>query len=420
MRVQQLPGNRVSRSTPQALQPGQIVQGKIMKLYANQTAQIQLGSRKMIAQLEASLTVGGRYHFQVQPSDELIHLRVIGGQLPKQGAGDEMELLKQLGFKASKSHADLVQTLNKEKIPFTKEQLQGAFRLLNESKSTQQTQQIIRYMFAADLPITRSIYQAMDSVRSTGMTEQMTLLLNQLRRNPNPSNLHQKLMHQLQQMLEPSLGKPEDSFLFASPKEQLLNHVRQVLQFTGLNDENVLATNRMKEQHTIKSMLLQFLQQGDGAAQEQSRKLLHFLNGMQLHSVQETANVLQAHLQLPGAKLGLSSDMDMQFTGNKTDNGTISTDSCRILFYLELTNLKETIVDMHIQKRAVIVTIYNDHEDLRKQSTSLKPKLKEGLKHLDYQLSTLTFQPINEKNQLDSARVKTAYSKSYQGVDYRI
>ncbi|TRM12384.1 hypothetical protein FH966_12170 [Lentibacillus cibarius] len=420
MRVQQLPGNRVSRSMPQALQPGQIVQGKIMKLYANQTAQIQLGSRKMIAQLEASLTVGGRYHFQVQPSDELIHLRVIGGQLPTQGAGDEMELLKQLGFKASKSHADLVQTLNKEKIPFTKEQLQGAFRLLNESKNTQQTQQIIRYMFAAGLPITRSIYQAMASVRSIGMTEQMTLLLNQLRRNPNPSNLYQKLTYQLQQILEPSLGKSEDPFLFASPKEQFLNHVRQVLQFTGLNDENVLATNRMKEQHTIKSMLLQFLQQGDGAAQEQSRKLLHFLNGMQLQSVQETANVLQAHLQLPGAKLGLSSDMDMQFTGNKTEDGTISTDSCRILFYLELTNLKETIVDMHIQKRAVIVTIYNDHEDLRKQSTSLKPKLKEGLKQLDYQLSTLTFQPINEKNQLGSDRVKTAYPKSYQGVDYRI
>jgi hypothetical protein len=59
-------------------QPGQILNGKITKLFPNGIASLQVGSQKMVAQLEASLDVKHRYWFQVQPGDGKVKLKVIG------------------------------------------------------------------------------------------------------------------------------------------------------------------------------------------------------------------------------------------------------------------------------------------------------------------------------------------------------
>ncbi|MFD1360322.1 hypothetical protein [Lentibacillus salinarum] len=593
MNVQQLlSGNRITSSnSTQILRPGQIMQGQIMQLYPNQKAQIQLGSQKVIAQLEASLSAGGKYHFQVQPSDDVIHLRVIGEQLQNQGSQNVMALLRRLGLKASRSNAGLLQALINEKIPFTKDQLQRSFQLLNSAQNSRQAQQTIKSMISAGLPVTNSVYQALASVNTAGMTDQMTSLLNQLRQNPDRTSLQQNLMNRISQMVEPSSGssvlvkqiateafshqqqffqilkaagavdarmdfsrwqaewtsntrqdgsingklpyqlnhaktirlletlqqngmsirnvsqeflqqwsatienaalnnqsvsgkvflqlkqqltkslmplmttaqqeqfskliqnnpdqlqqllstlqtmadkqtytaidnlltlfKTENIFPFSSPKEQFLSQIRQVLQSVGLNYENQLANHQFHEQqHTIKSMLLQLIQQSDGAVGERTQQLLHFLNGMQIQSVHESGNAIQANLQVPGQKFGLPDDLRLEFSGHKTEDGKINPDSCRILFYLDLTNLNETIIDMHIQKRAVAITIYNDQQGhLTEQSAVLKPMLKEGLESLDYRLSTVTFKPIHEKNQLGNETLKAAYYKPYQGVDYRV
>ncbi|SFB20614.1 hypothetical protein SAMN04488072_109173 [Lentibacillus halodurans] len=592
MNVQQLLSGKTSNiaKSPQVLRPGQIIQGKIMKLYPNQKAQIQLGTQKVIAQLEASLSAGGKYHFQVQPSDDVVHLRVIGEQLQNHSSQNMMALLQQLGMKTSGSNVALLQALIKEKIPFTKEQLQRAFQLLNSAKNRQTAQQTIKGMISSGLPITDMVYQALASVNAGGMTDQMTSVLNQLRQTPDQTSLQQNLMHRINQILEPSPGnstlvkqivteasnnnqqlfqalkvagaidahvdfskwkaewttsarqdgsingkqpfqlnrsealqllealqkngvrirkasqvfvqqwsstienaalnkqsisgqdfwqlkqqltkslmplmsgaqhehfakliqnnpvqlqqllttlqtmagsqtyttienvltplKTENTFLFSSPKEQFLSQIQQVLQSTGLTYENQLAKNQFHEQqNTIKSMLLQLVQQNDGAVSERSQQLLHFLNGMQLQSVHETANVIQAHLQVPGQKLGLPDDLQLDFSGHKTEDGKINPDSCRILFYLDFANLNETIIDMHIQKRNVSITIFNDRDNLTEQSAAFKPMLQEGLGSLDYQLSAIIFKPIYDKNQSANETIRKTYQKPYQGVDYRI
>src|SRR5690625_1477000 len=87
----------------QTIKVGQIIQGKILKLYPNQKAQIQLGSQIMIAQLEAALAVGERYHFQVEATDDLIHLKVIGEHLKNRPQTHITALLQALGLKTSKT-----------------------------------------------------------------------------------------------------------------------------------------------------------------------------------------------------------------------------------------------------------------------------------------------------------------------------
>ncbi|MFB4167514.1 hypothetical protein [Virgibacillus sp. JSM 102003] len=595
MSIQQLAGQRITSSqvsnSTQTLRSGQIVQGKIVKLFPNNKAQIQLGTQKMIAQLEASLTVGGKYHFQVQASDSVVHLKVIGDQLKNRANVNMMSLMRQLGLNATKSNIALMQSLISEKIPFSKEQLQKAFQLLDSAKNKFQAHQILKEMIASRLPITDSVYQALAAKNTNGITDQMKSLLQQLRQDTNQTKLHQHMINRLSQLTErpsnqlvkqiisqasnnnqqlfnvlkssgivdasvdfstwksewatfakqdnlvsgsntklpfqlnsmeatrvleqmsnngtsirsnskaviqsfghsvetavanntalpghefsqlkqqltktimPLLSDTQqqqltkiisnsptqmrqllsvlqtmarsdtyadidnvlttmklgESFLNSSPKEQFLSQIQQVLRFTGLNYENQLANNMAKQQSaTIKSMLMQILQQSDGTVHDRSQQLLNFINGMQIQSVNDTNNFLQASLQVPAEKLGLPNDMQLDFEGKRTEDGEINPDFCRIIFYLELANLNETIIDMNIQKRAVAITIYNDLSEMADYSNSLKPMVKEGLESLNYQLSTITIKPIHENYLSDSDKLKTAYQNSYQGVDYRV
>lgn len=65
------------------LRNGQIIQGKVMKLFPNQRAEIQIGGQKVIAKLDASLTLHRSYHFQVQIKGGIIYLHVLAEQQKK-------------------------------------------------------------------------------------------------------------------------------------------------------------------------------------------------------------------------------------------------------------------------------------------------------------------------------------------------
>jgi hypothetical protein len=65
------------KPTIQALKPGQIIVGKIIKLFPNQTAEIQIGSQKLIARLEIPLLANQQYWFQVQMEEGKVRLKMI-------------------------------------------------------------------------------------------------------------------------------------------------------------------------------------------------------------------------------------------------------------------------------------------------------------------------------------------------------
>src|SRR5699024_1968337 len=117
--------------------------------------------------------------------------------------------------------------------------------------------------------------------------------------------------------------------------------------------------DQITQQQTIKSLLLQMMQ-SNSQMNEKLMPFIHLINGLQLQSVHETQNMIQATIQLPGEKFILPKDLYFQFEGKKTEDGKLDPDHCRILFVLQLQHLDETIIDMFIQKRIVSLTIYND------------------------------------------------------------
>lgn len=604
MGIDQILRNRMINTvnSVQTIKTGQIIQGKILKIYPNNKAQIQLGSQIMIAQLEASLAVGERYHFQVEAADDLIHLKVIGEHLKNRPQTNITDLLQVLGLKVSKGNIDFVQHLINEKIPFDRAHLVHAFSLLDSAKNKPASQQVLKEMIIQRLPMNESVFQALLSKNTTEFSPQLRAVLQQLEQHQNPTELQRDLLHRLRQMTEVpptnqtriitqiitqasmnnqqlldtikltglldqniefstwksqwesfqsqnqltadnspnhqslqrnmpfsvnvkmieqalnnmmnSQGKirevsqeivgkwssqinetviknmplPErnyeqfkhevtqkllplltnnqqaimldkldnqpvqlrqlltiiqqytyqqtytnieqilttiteqDPFNTLLPQEQFLGQIRQMLLFSGLTDENLLTQDTItgQQNQTVKSMLIQLLQQGDSVGNERAQQLLHHINGLQLQSVQENGSFIQASLVVPGEKLALNNDIYIEFESKKTENGKINPEFCRILFYLDLANLRETIVDMQIQKRLVTVTVFNDDQTLKMQAENLQPSLKKGLASLNYQLTNIMVKPLEERNAIKKETTTHSMKNSYEGIEFRI
>lgn len=211
------------------------------------------------------------------------------------------------------------------------------------------------------------------------------------------------------------------------PKAQTLfmENIKQATNTMGLNYERLLA-NDMLEQHqtsTLKNVLMKFAEGNNQQLSEQSKQMIHLINGMQINSIQESNHMLLASLQLPGLPLGLTNDINLEFEGSKSEDGKIDADFCRIVFYLELSNIEETVIDMNVQNRNIMMTIFNDHPEIKKTADNLHAILSEGLTSLSYTLSSVLVKPMSSKTtETETKRVISPYEKqtNHQGVDYRI
>ncbi|WLV25745.1 hypothetical protein QR721_05945 [Aciduricibacillus chroicocephali] len=216
-------------------------------------------------------------------------------------------------------------------------------------------------------------------------------------------------------------------FTQPQPKEQFLGAIRLMIDETGLtHEENIFRGETSKVSQDLKSQLL-LLDKAPGQpsqVQEAGRQMLQFINGLQLQSVSQSEHLIQASMMLPGGALGLESDARLDFEGKKDKNGAINPEFCRILFYLDLQNLEETIVDMNVNKGNVSVTVYNDHDLISSVARRFVPLLEKGLEEMDYKLASISIKSRSAREQVDrssnsAASVVQRGNKSGK-VDYRI
>lgn len=655
-----------------SLRSGQIVQGKILKIYPNHRAELQIGSQKMVAQLEAPLAVGERYHFQVTNTEDVIELKVIGSTLRNNPTTMEniSQLLNELNIQSSRPTLQFVQTLMNEKIPFTKQQLQQAIRILQQANGSTDAQRVLVEILGRNLPMTESVFNALLVKGMTNTSNEFSSLLNALQTNQMGNNVQNQLIEQLLQMLNSNNNSsnqlvhqlssfvnpvnvddiinqliqnrqsiisnaqqllnilPNDPSQFTqynveqakriinqmqvpndvkqmlltmlnnnraellnvvrslanntaftdlqsfisnnSVQQQFLSHINQFTLLSGLTYENTvqhnvlnmsgqnieqvlnqllvqqtniqqaasqltnkwapyfdndanqqmndtqliafkrdveeqivrllpqnqrsavlnllqsndstervwqfmqtlsrsdtfdqlnnlllnakdnninLSTNMMNQmpegrallqsllmspeltvnhgandqlQQTIKGLLLQLVQQNDSALGDRAQQTLHFINGLQLNSVNETSHFIQASIQVPGDQIGLNGDLYMDFESQKTEDGKIDSDYCRILFFLNLHGLDETVIDMNVQKRLVTITIYNENNQLNLLAKPLYEPLRAGLEKINYQLSTVRFKSLYEQTGQKESTQNNIYDDGIdnrKGVDFRV
>lgn len=230
----------------------------------------------------------------------------------------------------------------------------------------------------------------------------------------------QHSFQQVQQFL--GMVKADQALFALSPKEQFLQQLNDMFMIGLLPDKQSGHQSNVHEQtQMMKSILIQLLHTSDGVIHDKANQLIHFLNGLHIQSVHETAHFLEATIQIPVEKLGLSGDMEVEISSHKNESGEINPDHCHILFYLDLAYIQDTTVDMRIQNRKVTLTILNDHySTLKHNSVGLIDTLKKGLGELDYELQSVQFKSYHPKEEQELIKKTNVHSPSYQGVDYRI
>jgi hypothetical protein len=195
----------------------------------------------------------------------------------------------------------------------------------------------------------------------------------------------------------------------------------------GLSYEQQLSevfkgSSEVASEDALKPHLLRLLNENPPQPiKEAAEQLLNKITGFQLLS-QEAGPIQQLLVQMPLMLGGKMNELTMQWSGKKTEDGKIDADFCRVLFYLKMEHLNDTIIDMQVQNRIMSIQVYNENPSLKKLSAQHMPLLKTKLAEIDYHLSAVNFLvPGSRAAERNHRQLSGLYSKKeYSGVDIKI
>lgn len=312
-------------------------------------------------------------------------------------------------------------TLQPATIEQLSAQLQRAIALqpstqTNISQSAQAApQQIVQQMIQI---LTQEAHALKQAAPMTISTEQLA----------TAERIPPQVMERLVQLMqEPSAqARAEANIMQQLDGEAMKQVLKQTIQQLGLNYESQIpkATTEHLVQLTqqLKPQLVQLLQSEALTLQtkEAVEQLVARMNAPIIQTSQEQSLPQQIIMNVPLDFLGKKIDATLQWSGKMTDDGKIDENYARILFYLKLETLKETIVDMQVQNRIVTLTIFNETPHLQQLATQFEERLKEGLEEHRYKLSGLFFKTIEERHAPKPKKQPFAQLPKRSGVDIRI
>jgi hypothetical protein len=209
-----------------------------------------------------------------------------------------------------------------------------------------------------------------------------------------------------------------------------LSSLQQFISLLGYDHENEMFKhlqnpNRSDFIHTdrLKGILMQLQNELPEGLKEKVREVVQRITGSQLMAVEQQGPLHQVLLQLPLALGSFQTDLTVRWEGRRQSNGQLDPNHCRILFYLELENLNEMIVDMQIQNQVISINVFNEHDKPTSLISLLLPSLKATLEQKGYKLNAFGWKKITDYEQPSHkpSNEQVYYKRvDYRGVDIRI
>ena len=225
-----------------------------------------------------------------------------------------------------------------------------------------------------------------------------------------------------QSIVQTQLTQSEAQVTSTVDSKAMEQAVKSVLKGLGLNYEPQLANkaadiNQLAQ--SLKPQLMTLLQDAQipPTLRESADMLLARMNGMSLLSG-ENGHQHQLVMQVPLDFFGKKMDATLQWNGRMKDDGKIDADYARVLFYLSMESLQETVIDMQVQNRIISINIFNDNTNLAALATSLKETLSAGLVEKGYQLSGLFIKQFDHPKEM--AKKQQQPDQDVPGVDIRV
>ncbi|WP_445488285.1 hypothetical protein [Niallia sp. 03133] len=406
---------------PLSLRPGVIVYGKVISLYPNQIAELQVGQQKLNAKLSIPLTVNADYWFQVKKGQELPELKVLSSvkDSSKEKNNTIESLLKELSLQNTKHTKTLIASFLKDQLPISKEILLRADKWLTGGSQLPKEITVLKHMVLNELPFTEAVFSSFMQLQTgrsfSELLHALSIELNVYSIKNNPlenllSSFHAETFSNMEEsnQIKQQLAKVINRMGFSYESEHLLS----------IND----TTKVSMETEQLKPLLLELLKTSIPlSTKEIASQLVDKLTGLQLLS-QEAGPLLQVVIQIPVSFAGHSMDVTVQYNGKKTKDGKIDSSYCRILVYLDLKHLKETMIDMHIQNRIMNMTIWNNTPLAPLIVDKYSNILKEKMKQTDYTLLTISTKPFSDKRLNEMKEIPSIHfgNSFYKGVDIKI
>ncbi|GAF63739.1 hypothetical protein BTS2_0630 [Bacillus sp. TS-2] len=244
---------------------------------------------------------------------------------------------------------------------------------------------------------------------------------------PNFSKLTNAERTVMSQMVESQWNEITNG---SSPADKLSVKLNRLFVGLGLQFEQHLAERIQQQQaltfniESLKGNLLQLNGYQHSLSIKQTvEQILSHLTGWQLQlSANSTQEPISSMLfTLPMMMGDQSWDLSFQWQGTKKEDDQIQLENCRILFFLQLQNLKDTMIDVQIKEKNLHVVMYNENEKPEPLLKLLTPLLKDKLTDAGFELQTVIWkrsQPISEENKENQRTL--GWNSSYQGVDILI
>ncbi|WP_100404497.1 hypothetical protein [Bacillus solitudinis] len=172
---------------------GDVFLGRITKLFSHNLATLSVNGVALSARLEAALTTGQSYWFEVEEGSGVPRLRVIDDNRLRQREGlsaqpSAQELIKQLNLPNSKAVEALLKQFSDQQLPFTKESILSGAQLLSQlNRYDKDTMQLLQSMIHRQLPLTKDTFQAFQAaMQQAPLSEQMNQLLREVKESNHP------------------------------------------------------------------------------------------------------------------------------------------------------------------------------------------------------------------------------------------
>ncbi|WP_400247198.1 hypothetical protein AB3U99_09805 [Niallia sp. JL1B1071] len=397
------------------LRDGQLVYGKLTKLFPQQMAEVQIGSQKMLANLTIPLTIDQSYWFQVSATDDKPILKVLPHSSEVSSEkGNIKGLLQQLHLPDTKENNLFIRYLLSNNLPIMKESMGNMKDWLPASIGKQELS-VIGLMLERDLPLTKEVFSSISSLQAG---KGISALIGELQQQLSAFKIKEPIVNNLLSSLTEGENLSQDTIVDTL---KTIFHKMGYSFEAGLLKRTPMGEEQAFHQEMLKPMLLELVGKDVPiAVKETAGQLIDKVTGYQLMS-QQTGPVMQLITEIPLRFFNQQVDITMQYNGRKTADGKVDSNYCRILFYLELAHMKDTVIDINIQNRIMNMSILNDRApEIMPIIKQTEESLKEKLRELDYKLMTVHARPLTKEDKPVWSPQQAMRTNAYKGVDLKI
>jgi hypothetical protein len=470
-----------SSATGINLKLNQLLTAKILEIFPDQTAKILYNGAAVHAKLEAPLTKGNHYLFEVGDKNGTVILKKIDVDPLK---STTEQILQKLNLPQTENNKEAAEFVVSEKMPVTKENVKQVADILQLAANIpfKEKKEVIHRMHELQLPakpasvnaVIASIQKKPDQAEMRQLFESLTPYVHKDKSIAKTVDLLQSLYgfrnnHSTpKESSQVSASSANTIHVSREPSVQLgnfgieikgFNHetkdeaktsqtnqpagqraeasvndikrqssndfllaVKKWFQKSGLLHEKNLLKDpiQLTQTETLKSHIISLKKNAEFLGLPESISLkaeqaLNKLTSQQLQNIPVNEHLQQFVLQIPLGQNENPREISIRWEGKKQNSQSLDPDHCRMLFWLEMKNLKDIAVDVQIQNRILSLKVFSGHPLIENLSKAFLPSLKRSLSEMNYTLSSITFAQ-KPKDEIKSPESKTGY----KGMDMRI